>query len=131
MSNPAIATGNVTREAGKKVEKFRLVKSVSGKIEHAGASDMPFGAVTESAAPKKAPGANDLSHGLPSHVRVHTGLVVVPVAASGSGFTVDGTVYAAEDGKVASSGSVAVGLAAEAVKGGLVKVALFHPAGLA
>lgn len=130
MSNPTFATGYLPREAGKPVTKFRLVKSVGGKIEHAGSDAIPFGAITESAAPQQEDAHNALYHGLPKHVRVHTSQVVVPLEVSGSGITIDSKVYAAEDGKVASTGTVGVGWAVAEPKNGLVKVSLFHPASL-
>lgn len=130
MSNPTFETGYLTREAGKLVNQFRLVKSVEGKIEHAGADAIPFGAVTEAAAPEEAAETNVLAHGLPKHVRVHTGRVVVPLATDATGFKVDTKVFVADDGKVAPTGTVPVGLAVAAEKGGLVKVSLFHPAGM-
>ncbi|ARU46733.1 hypothetical protein [Corynebacterium silvaticum] len=130
MSNPTFETGYLTREAGKAASKFRLVKSVEGKIEHAGANALPFGAVTEAAAPAPSDRDNDLTHGLPKHVRVHTGRVVVPIETAEKNLTVDTKVYAAADGKVAKSGTVGVGIAVSDVKNGLVKVSLFHPAGL-
>ena len=52
MSNPTFSTGDLTREVSAKVEKFRLVKTVDGKIQHSDAATFPYGAVTESAAPE-------------------------------------------------------------------------------
>lgn len=131
MSNPTYASGNLTREAGAAVEKFRLVRLVDGKVQHATADAVPYGAVTEAAAPDAVREANVLAHGLPRVVRVHTGQVVVPIATDGTGFTDGATVYAAADGKVATTGTVGVGLADRAESGGTVRVHLFHPAGLA
>lgn len=131
MSNPTYASGNLTREAGAPVEKFRLVRLVDGKVQHATADAVPYGAVTEAAAPDAVREANVLAHGLPRVVRVHTGQVVVPIATDGTGFTDGATVYAAADGKVATTGTVGVGLADRPGSGGTVRVHLFHPAGLA
>lgn len=127
MSNPTFSTGDLTREAGKKVDKFRLVKAVDGKVEHSDAATFPFGAVTESAAPE-ARAENDVSYGLPYVVRVQTSQRVVKIMSGDEdAFAVDAAVYAAADGHVAPSGTVQVGIAAEASTGGLVRVHLFHP----
>lgn len=130
MSNPTFETGHLTREAGELVEKFHLVDSDAGKVKHAAGESVPFGAVTESAAPEEEEKANVLAHGLPKYVRVHTGRVVVPLATDDTGFTPDTKVFAAAEGKVAKTGTVGVGLAVAAEKDGLVKVSLFHPAGM-
>lgn len=131
MSNPTYASGNLTREAGAAVEQFRLVRLVSGKVQHATADAVPFGAVTEAAAPDADREDNVLAHGLPSHVRVHTGQVVVPITTGDTGFTDGDPVFAAADGKVAKTGTVGVGIADRAESGGTVRVHLFHPVGLA
>lgn len=131
MSNPTYSSGNLTREAGATVEKFRLVRLVDGKVQHATADALPYGAVTESAAPEAEREANYLAHGLPRVVRVHTAQCVVPLATDGADFDDGDTVYAAANGKVAKTGTVAVGLADRAESGGLVRVHLFHPAGIA
>lgn len=130
MSNPTYASGNLTREAGAVVEKFRLVRLVDGKVQHATADALPFGAVTEAAAPDTEREDNVLAHGLPRVVRVHTGQAVVPVDTDGTGFTDGAVVYAAADGKVATTGTVGVGIADRAESGGQVRVHLFHPRGL-
>lgn len=127
MSNPTFSTGDLTREVSAKVEKFRLVKTVDGKIEHSDAATFPYGAVTESAAPESRE-ENDVSYGLPRIVRVHTSQRVVKILSGESDeFAVDAPVYAAADGQVAPDGTVQVGICAEASTGGLVRVHLFHP----
>lgn len=127
MSNPTFSTGDLTREVSAKVEKFRLVKTVDGKIQHSDATTFPFGAVTEAAAPE-ARTDNDVSYGLPHIVRVQTSQRIVKLASGDTDvFAVDGDVFAAADGKVAPTGTVKVGIAAEASTGGLVRVHLFHP----
>lgn len=127
MSNPTFSTGDLTREAGKKVDKFRLVKAVDGKIEHSDATTFPLGVVTEAAAPE-ARTENDLAYGLPRIVRVGESQRVVKIMSGASDkFAVDAPVFAAADGKVAPSGTVKVGIAHEASTGGLVTVHLFHP----
>lgn len=127
MSNPTFSTGDLTREVSAKVEKFRLVKTDAGKVQHSDADSFPYGAVTESAAPE-ARTENDVSYGLPHIVRVQTSQRVVKLASGITDvFAVDGDVFAAADGKVAPTGTVKVGIAAEASTGGLVRVHLFHP----
>lgn len=130
MSNPTFATGDLTREVSTKVEKFRLVKTNAGKIAHSDAATFPYGAVTEAAAPI-ARTDNNVTYGLPDIVRVHTAQCVLKLeSGTADVFAVDAPVYAAADGKVAPTGTVKVGLAAEASTGGLVRVHLFHPAAL-
>lgn len=126
MSNPTFSLGELTRKAGKPVEKFRLVKETEGKIEHAGAEDFPFGVVTEAAAPHTDPKDNVLAHGLPEIVRVGTTQRVVNIATDDV-VTAGTVVYAAADGKVSDQGSIKVGIADRAVKNSLVRVHLFHP----
>ena len=127
MSNPTFSTGDLTRDVSAKVEKFRLVKTANGKIEHSDAATFPYGAVTESAAPE-AREENDVSYGLPCIVRVHTSQRVVKILSGDTDvFAVDAPVYAAADGQVAPTGTVQVGICAEASTGGLVRVHLFHP----
>lgn len=129
MSNPTYASANITREAGKKIEKHRLVKTAEGKIEHSGAADFPFGAVTEAAAPKGAErDENFVGYGLPHVVRVHAGQAVVKLETADSEFKEGDAVFAAADGKVAKSGTVKVGLADRPEDGKLLRVHLFHPA---
>lgn len=129
MSNPKYNSGNLTREAGKPVEKYRLVKTVDGKIEHADAGDFPFGAVTEAAEPRDTERAeNFIGIGLPYIVRVHTAQAVVKLATDDEGFKEGDLVYAAADGKVAKSGSVKVGRADRPEQGKTVLVDLFNPA---
>lgn len=127
MSNPTFSSGNLTREAGKPVVKFHLVKTIDGKVEHNDAATFPYGAVTESADPKTAPDINDTTHGLPFIVRVHTEQSVVKIATADT-FGVDDVVFAAADGAVSKTGTVKVGVAAGETDGGLVRVHLFHPA---
>ena len=130
MSNPTFRTGDLTREAGALVEKFHLVKTVDGKVQHNDKGTFPVGAVTESAEPEGTPEDNVLNHGLPRFVRVQTSQRVVKIATKDD-FTLDGDVFAADGGEVAKSGSVKVGVAASATEGGLVRVHLFHPSVLA
>lgn len=127
MSNPTFSTGDLTREVAAKVDKFRLVKAVDGKVQHSDAETFPLGAVTEAAEPE-ARDENDVSHGLPRLVRVQTSQRVVKLTAGESdAFAVDAPVFAAADGAVAPAGTVKVGIAAEKSTGGLVRVHMFHP----
>lgn len=130
MSNPTYASGNLTREAGATVDKFRLVRLVDGKVQHATADALPYGAITEAAAPEADREDNVLAHGLPRLVRVHTAQTVVPLVTPDIDFADGDTVYAAADGTVAKTGTVGVGLADRAESDGLVRVHLFHPAGV-
>lgn len=126
MSNPTFMTGNLTREVGKSVKPYILVKLNEGKIEPNDASTFPFGAVTEAGDPK--PDGATGAPGLPYKVRVHTSQAVVKLSTDDTGFK-DGTpVYAAADGKVSKSGTVKVGIADRAESDKLVRVNLFHPA---
>ncbi|XOJ10557.1 hypothetical protein ACMXZU_04605 [Corynebacterium striatum] len=127
MSNPTYNSANLTREAGAVLEQYRLVKLVDGKVVYATASDFPFGAVTEQAAPKAKSEPNDLSHGLPHVVNVHAGQTVVKLTTADTGFTDGAVVYAAADGKVAKTGTVKVGIADRPEESGKVRVHLFHP----
>ena len=128
MSNPTFSSGDLTREVSAPVEQFRLVKESQGKIAHAGASDFPYGVVTEAGAPKSdEPQSNAILLGLSHKVRVGTSQRVVKVETDG---TIDqgAAVYAAADGKVSASGTVKVGVADKATEGTLTRVHLFHPA---
>ena len=130
MSNPTFSTGDLTREVSAPVEQFRLVVEVGGKVAHAGATDFPFGVVTEAAAPKSDPQTNALLLGLPHKVRVGASQRVVKIASNGT-IAQGAAVYAAADGKVAATGTVKVGIADKADEGGLTRVHLFHPAAFA
>lgn len=130
MSNPTFSTGDLTREVSAPVEQFRLVVEDGGKVAHAGATDFPFGVVTEAAAPKSDPQTNALLLGLPHKVRVGASQRVVKIASNGT-IAQGAAVYAAADGKVAATGTVKVGIADKADEGGLTRVHLFHPAAFA
>lgn len=118
-------TNEITRAVAGDIPAYRLVKSNNGGISLAGAEDQPFGAVTEA-------GSDKADSKLPDVLRVHTGQAIVPVETAETGFTEGSTVYAAADGKVASTGTVAVGLvdAPEHSNRGVntVRVNLFHTA---
>lgn len=130
MTNAIFTTGPITKEAGEKVEKFRLVELSDGKVSHATGDTLPYGYIRQSAAPQ-AREDNDLSYGLPHLVAVVTHQAVVEVEiATGATFTPGAVVYAAADGKVTNYGTVAIGLAEGEAHGNRVRVHLFHPAGL-
>lgn len=131
MSNPTFDSTNLTREAVAKIDQFRLVTSAAGKISHADGTVLPFGAVTEAAEPEGNRPDGYLAHGLPHKVRVHAGQTVIKLATEDTGFTEGSVVYGAADGKVAKTGTVAVGLVDKPESGGLVRVHLFHPVALA
>lgn len=130
MSNPTFFTGELTRKAGKPVEKFRLVKEVDGKVEHNDAATFPFGVVTEAAAPAGPRSANDLSFGYPENVRVGTSQRVVKIETDGE-ITAGHPVFAADEGKVSATGTVKIGLADKATGGSLTRVHLYHPTAIA
>lgn len=130
MTNAIFSTSPITKEAGVKVEKFRLVELDAGKVKHATGDNLPYGYVRQAAAPQ-AREDNDLSYGLPHLVAVVTHQAVVEVeVAPGATFTPGAAVYAAADGKVSNTGTVAVGLAEGEARGTRVRVHLWHPAGL-
>lgn len=118
-------TNEITRAVAGDIPAYRLVKSLNDRISLANADSAPFGAVTEA-------GSDKADSKLPGILRVHTGQAVVPVETDETGFTEGSTVYAAVDGKVSSTGTVAVGLvdAPEHSTRGVqtVRVNLFHTA---
>lgn len=130
MSNPTFSTGDLTREVSAHVEQFRLVAETGGKIAHADAEGFPLGVVTEAGAPESDPQDNAILLGLPHKVRVGTSQRVVKIATDGS-IDQGAAVYASDDGKVSSSGSVKVGIADQATSGTLTRVHLFHPSAFA
>lgn len=130
MTNAVFTTSPITKEAGEKVDKFRLVELSDGKVIHATGDSLPYGYIRQPAAPQ-AREENDLSYGLPHLVAVVTHQAVVEVeVATGATFTPGAAVYAAADGKVSNTGTVAIGLAEGEVRGSRVRVHLFHPAGM-
>lgn len=131
MSNPTFDSTNLTREAGVKIDQFRLVTSSAGKISHADGTVLPFGAVTEAAEPEGDRPDGYLAYGLPHKVRVHAGQTVIKLATEDTGFIEGAVVYGSADGKVAKTGTVAIGLVDKPESGGLVRVNLFHPVALA
>ncbi|AKF28189.1 hypothetical protein YH66_11840 [[Brevibacterium] flavum] len=122
---------NLTREAGEVIEPYRLVSTAAGKITHADGTELPFGAVTEGATPEADRPDGYLAHGLPHVVRVHAEQSVVKLQTEATGLVEGDLVYAAADGLVAKTGTVAVGLVDKPESGGIVRVNLFHPIALA
>lgn len=131
MAGPVFATGNLTREVGKKVEKYRLVKEVNGKIEHCDAATFPLGAVSEPGAPRTPAADNDLTWPLPDKIRVHTAQCVVLLETADASLAAGAKVYTAADGKVSATdtGAKPVGIVDRAsTAAGPVRIHLFHPA---
>lgn len=127
MANPKFRSGPITFQAGATLDQFRLVKlDENGKVVYAGAADKPHGVVTEQAAAAADRTTNDLSLGLPENIAVHLGGVVA-VATDGE-FTPGVAVYAAAEGKAATTGTIVVGWAAGPTSGGRVPVVLQLPA---
>lgn len=100
---PIYTNSNITRKVQGEIPAYRLVASAEGVITLAGADALPFGAVTEA-------GSDNADDKLPGYLRVHAGQAVVPVETADTGLKEGDIVYAAADGKVAKSGSVAVGV---------------------
>lgn len=106
MSNPTLAHGPITFKVGEEnLERYRLVKlETDGTVTYADASGPVFGAVTER-------GAKTVEfYGAPDVIAVHTAPASVPVEATEAITDYGATVYAAADGKVAKTGTVAVGV---------------------
>ena len=104
MSNPTFRSGPISYKAEEDVTKFRLVQVGENGVKHADASGPVFGAVTENAAaPKDEQPTNTLAikQGTP--------------------------IYAAADGKVSTSGSLLVGVAARNGDGKTVRTTLVTP----
>lgn len=125
MSNPKFMIGQLTREVAEPIAKHRLVVEADGKVKLA-QSEFPYGVVSEPAAPAAEREDNDLTFGLPAHIRVSTEQCVAKVDTDGE-IAQGAKVHAAADGKVAASGGPVVGIAHSATKGGVTEVHLFHP----
>lgn len=131
MSNPTFSTGDLTRKAGVRIVKFRLVKEDGDNtVIYNDAANFPFGVITESAAPDDGRDEDYLAHGLPELIRVGTSQRVVKIDTDGS-IDAGAPVFAADQGMVAATGSIKVGIADRATTAGLTRVHLFHPAALA
>lgn len=112
MSNPTFRSGPIGFPIAEDTEKFRLVTiDKDGKIKHAAASGAVFGAVTETGRIKpEFAGAPTIS--------VHYGVAAVKLETIDT-IKAGAAVFAAADGKVASTGSVQVGVAVRATADGL------------
>lgn len=130
MSNPTFRSGPISYKAEEDVTKFRLVQVGENGVKHAEAAGPVFGAVTENAsAPKDETPDNTLALGAPGIVAVHIGPATVPLEVDGDAAEIkQGTpVYAAADGKVSTSGSLFVGVAARNGDGKTVRTTLVTP----
>lgn len=106
MSNPTFRQGPISFEASQALEKFTLVTVKDGKVAPATAAGPVFGAVTEKADPNNA--------ALPDAIAVHYGVAAVKLKVSGgdaSAIKSGAAVFAADNGEVAASGTVQVGVA--------------------
>lgn len=120
MSNPTFVQGPITFPAAEAVEKFTLVTlDENGAVKKAAADGAVFGAVTEKGDPNVTT--------LPTNVAVHYGDEAVKLKVSGgdaSGIKAGAAVYAADNGEVAASGTVQVGVAVRAGEGDRVLTVL-------
>lgn len=121
-------TGPITFDAAEDIKKFRLVSVAAKGAKHASATGPVFGAVVAGATPNSArtTEGNVLNIGKPGNVAVHVSPAVVPVETEGT-FAPGAPVYAAADGKAATTGTVFVGTAVRASGDGKVKVLLATP----
>lgn len=107
MSNPTFVQGPITFPAAEALEKFTLVTvDENGKVKPAAATGAVFGAVTEKADP-----ANTA---LPTNIAVHYGVAAVKLKVAGGDATAikaGAAVFSADNGEVAASGTVQVGVA--------------------
>ena len=123
MSNPTFKTGPISFEVADAVTKFSVVTLAAGGVSPCGAADVPFGAVATSGAPDVPREPNDLQHGLPSHVAVHSAGAALPLRIDGA-VEVGATVYAAADGAVSATGTNPVGVVVRAATGDTDKTAV-------
>lgn len=131
MAGAVFERGPISFEVVKPVTKRRLVKLGEKGVEHAGAADDVFGATVTDGIPKGTRnGANDLTIGPESTVAVHISPAVVKLEFTGeaSTFKLGTKVSAADDGKVAATGSKQVGVVVRPPVGKFVTVALTVPA---
>ena len=125
MSNPKFRLGPITVQAGDKLEKFRFVKlNGDGNAVHAGASDVPHGAVSEAAQSAAQVAAADASR--PVDVALHIA-GVVDIETADTSIKRGAPIFVAADGKAAKSGTVQAGWA-ESAANGRVAVVLTLPA---
>jgi len=123
--------GPISFAVAKPVSKRRLVKLGETGVEHAGASDDVFGATATAGIPKDTRnGVNNAVIGPESTVAVYTAPAAVKLEFTGeaSTFKLGTKVSAADDGKVAATGSKQVGVVVRPPVGKFVTVALTVPA---
>lgn len=111
MSNPTFGTGPITQKVAAAVEKFHVVKLGATGVAPCDAADLPYGAVAQSGEPAADRVDNDLSHGLPSILAVHTVGAVPLTKSTAVAFATGEPVYVAAGGKVAKTGTQCVGIA--------------------
>lgn len=114
MPNPTFGIGPITHKVAAAVEKFHVVKLGATGIAPCGAADLPYGAVAQSGEPAAARAENDVTHGLPDALAVHTAGALPLTKASSVAFATGEVVYVAADGKVAKTGDTAIGVAIKA-----------------
>ncbi|HEY9314335.1 capsid cement protein [Williamsia sp.] len=115
MPNPTFGNGPITHKVATAVEKFHVVKLGATGIAPCAAADLPYGAVAQSGKPAAPREDNDLSHGLPSVLAVHTVGVLLLAKVTGSAtFATGDPVFVGAGGKVAKTGTTAIGIAVKA-----------------
>ncbi|MGN0095048.1 MAG: hypothetical protein ACI38U_03190 [Corynebacterium sp.] len=130
MATPTFRSGPITFRVKSNVKKFRLVTVDGDGASHAGVSGPVFGAVVSDAHVPSEPQPNSLYIGNPPTVGVFIGPATVPIEVDGDAedVTQGAPLYAAADGKVSTSGSLLVGMAARDGDSGRVKTTLITPA---
>lgn len=130
MATPTFRSGPITFRVKSNVKKFRLVAVDADGAAHASASGPVYGAVVSDAHVPSEPQPNSLYIGNPPTVGVFIGPATVPLEVDDDADSItQGTpIYAAADGKVSTSGSVLVGMAARDGDSGRVKTTLITPA---
>lgn len=115
MPNPTFGNGPITHAVATAVEKFHVVKLGATGIAPCGAADLPYGAVAQSGKPAAPRADNDLSHGLPSVLAVHTvGALPLAKVTGSATFATGDPVFVGAGGKVAKTGTRAIGIAVKA-----------------
>ncbi|MBB3040141.1 DUF2190 family protein [Hoyosella altamirensis] len=131
MSNPTFRSGPYTFAATAPVEKFSVVTLGENGVSPCAADGVPFGAVTESAAPEMPSEPNNLQHGLPTSVAVHVSGAVPLRVADDVTAKVGDVVYTAAGGAVTTDGTdatrVGVVIKTGVLGGDLVRVHLTCP----
>lgn len=123
MSNPKYVLGPISKAPKTKIEKFTLVTlNDDNTVSPAKAAGPVFGAVTE--------GADPGSKAKAQYAAVHVvGAPKLRVAGGDASAIKPGAaIYAADNGEVAASGSLQVGVAVDAGQGAYVTVLLAVPA---